>query len=253
MQISSTRIILVYVVQGILVIYFSLLTFRILKRKRQRLNFIFSGFFISLIIGFIFNMIYAAIPPAPPQSNETIILILYFLANFFVIFGLIFVLIVHMIIIESTIIYSVKRQNRYIILYAIVLFIAMLTLILLGIRFDGPNNPIFGIDLTPLKGTVPRWGLIFFICIISIMSVFSVIPIIRTSLKIYRSFDTKALKKKWFYYLIGSLGLLLMMYFMLIDNLYLGDVFRIITLILGVSVIIWGYLMYYGIGFKLKK
>jgi len=158
-----------------------------------------------------------------------------------------------MVILESTIIYSVKRQNRYIVLYGIVLFLAMLTLVLLGIRFDNPNNPIFGIDLTPTVGTVPQWGLIFVICIISIMSVFVIIPIIRTSLKIYVSFETKALKKKWLYYLIGSLGLILMFYFMLIDNLYLGDVFRTITLILGVSVIVWGYLMYYGIGFKLKQ
>jgi len=198
-------------------------------------------------------MIYAAIPPAPPQFNETVILILHFLTNFFVIFAPIFILIVHMVILESTIIYSVKRQNRYIVLYGIVLFLAMLTLVLLGIRFDNPNNPIFGIDLTPTVGTVPQWGLIFVICIISIMSVFVIIPIIRTSLKIYVSFETKALKKKWFYYLIGSLGLILMFYFMLIDNLYLGDVFRTITLILGVSVIVWGYLMYYGIGFKLKQ
>lgn len=234
-------------------IYFSLLTYRILKRRRQRLNLIFSGFFISTILAFILNMIYAVIPPAPPPSNEMFILILYFLANFFVIFGPIFILIVHMIIIESTIIYSVKRQNRYIALYGIVLFFAMLTLVLLGIRFDDPNNPIFGIDLTPKKGTVPQWGLIFFICMISIMSAFSIIPIIRTSLKIYTSFETKALKKKWLYYFIGSLGLILMFYFMLIDNLYLGDVFRTITLILGVSVIIWVSLMYYGIGSKLKK
>ena len=234
-------------------IYFSLLAYRILKRGRNRLNLIFSLFFVCIINAFILNMIYAAIPPAPPQSNENLILILYFLANFFVMFGPIFILIVHMIIIESTIIYSVKRQNKYILFYGIILFFTMLTLVLLGIGFDDPNNPLFGIDLTPEEGTVPQWGLIFCICVISIMSVFSIIPIIRTSLKIYRSFETIALKKKWFYYFIGSLGLILMFYFMLIDNLYLGDVFRTITLILGVSVVIWGYLMYYGIGFKLKK
>lgn len=234
-------------------IYFSLLAYRILKRRRQRLNLIFSGFFICTTIGFILNMIYAAIPPAPPQINETIILVLHFLTNFFVIFAPIFILIVHMVILESTIIYSVKRQNSYILLYGIILFFAMLTLVLLGIRFDDPSNPIIGIDLTPKEGTVPQWGLIFVICIISILSAFVIIPIIRTSLKIYTSFETKALKKKWFYYLIGSLGLIFMFYFMLIDNLYLGDVFRTITLILGVSVIVWGYLMYYGIGFKLRQ
>ncbi|MFW9896731.1 MAG: hypothetical protein ACFFD7_13075, partial [Candidatus Thorarchaeota archaeon] len=243
----------VYVVQGILVTYFLLLAYRILKRRRQRINLIFSLFFLSIISAFILNMIYAAIPPAPPQINETIILILYLCANFFVIFGPIFILIVHMIILESTIIYSVKRQNRFIILYGIVLLSAMLTLVILGIRFDEPDNPFLGIDLTPAVGKIPQWGLVFCISMLSIMSVFSIIPIIRTSLKIYSSFETEALKKKWLYYFVGSFGLIIMFYFMLIDNLYLGDVFRTITLILGVSVVFWGYLMYYGIGFKLKE
>ena len=39
-----------YVIQGILVIYFSLLANRILKRKKQRLNLIFSGYYITYIV-----------------------------------------------------------------------------------------------------------------------------------------------------------------------------------------------------------
>jgi len=239
------------------VTYFSLLAYQVLRRKKQRLNLIFSLFFISLIIAFILNMIYAPIPtpPSGPEINEIIILILYFLTYFFLCFGLVFILIVHMIIMESTIIYSVKRQNRYIFLYGLILFFGMLTLILIGLSRNEPflNSTFFGVDPTPNEGYVPQWGLIFLIYVLSIMSGFIIIPIIRTSLKIYSNIETKVLKRKWLYYFIGSLGLIIMFYFMLIDNLYLGEDFRLITSILGVSSIFWGYLMYYGIGFKLKE
>ena len=233
--------------------YFSLLAYRILKRKKQRINLIFSLFFISINIALILNMIYA---PIPAQTNESIILILSFLTYFFVCFGTIFLLIVHMIIVESTIIYSVKRQNRYILLYGILLATGMLILVLIGLSLDEPlnNRPLFGVDPTPESpNLVPQWGSIFLIYVLSIMSGFSIIPIIRTSLKIYSSIETKVLKRKWLYYFIGSLGLIIVLYIMLIDNLYLGDDFRLLTSILGVTVIFWCYLMYYGIGFKLKQ
>jgi hypothetical protein len=166
-----------------------------------------------------------------------------------------------MIIVESTIIYSVKRQNRYILFYGLILFLGMLILVIIGgfhreIEPDIP--PFYGVDPSPEEGYVPQWGPIFLIYVLSIVSIFSIIPILRTSIKIYSSIKTKVLKRKWLYYLIGSLGLITVYYIMMIDNLgpLLGENFRdfrLITSILGGTVIIWGYLMYYGIGFKLKQ
>jgi hypothetical protein len=131
----------------------------------------------------------------------------------------------------------------------------MLILLLIGLILGEPssNRPFFGVDPTPIEGNVPEWGLVFLLYTLGVMSGFSIIPIIRTSLKIYFSIESKVLKRKWLYYFIGSLGLIIIFYMMLIDNLYLGDDFRLITSILGVTVIFWGYLMYYGIGFKLKQ
>ena len=117
-----------YVVFGIIVIYFSILANRIIRRKRQRLNLIFSGFFISTIIGLILNMIYAGIRVVTTEIDD-IVVFLHFLSVFFVRFGLIFIVIVNMIILESSIIFSIKRQIRFIILYGILLFFGMLILI----------------------------------------------------------------------------------------------------------------------------
>ena len=242
------RILMIYVFLGILVLYFSIITYKVLKRKKQRLNFILSGFFISISIGFIINMIYAAI------TDRFIILILNFLTNFFIFFAPVFLLIVNMIILESTLIYSVKRQNRYIFLYGILLFSGMLTLVLLGNTFD-TQEPFLGVKIDPVNNT-PQWGPIFFAYVASIMSIFTLIPINYTNVKIYRQFETKALKRKWFFYLFGFSGLTVVLYLGIIFNLLNPSDYReirmIITLLIS-SVIIWGYMMYYGVGIELKK
>jgi len=202
----------------------------------------FSGFFICSIIGFISNMIYGAI------SNETLILVLNFLSNFFICFGGIFILIVNLIILESTIIFSIKRQNRYIILYGIILLTGMLIFYSLG-----------GVQISEV-GT-PIWTPPFFGFVISVITGFAVIPIIITSLKIYFRFETRVLKKKWLYYLIGEVGSFSVAYLVFINNLIYWifyvvkreiPTFNLFFSLYSISVIIWASLMYYGIGFKLK-
>lgn len=244
LDVDIVRIILVYVIQGVVVIYFSILAYQIIKRKRQRLNLIFSAFFTCVIIGNILNMIYAVLP----LHLEELIEILHFLTLFFVFFAIIFIPIVNMIILESTLIYSVKRQNRHIMFYGLLLFFGMLILILLQDVFDWQ----VGLKIDP--SGYPRWSLVFFLYVISITSSFAIIPIIYTNWRIYKSFQTKELKKKWLYYFIGSLGVFSIAYSIMIANL-LGNTipwFRLIISIFGISIIIWVHLMYYGIGSKLK-
>lgn len=225
-------------------IFFLLLAYRILKRKKQRLNIIFSLFFISNIISSITNMVYALI------LDSTVVLSLNFLTNFFVIFGPVFILIVNFTILESTIIFSVKRQNRYIFLYGCLVFFGMLLLILLGLSFDNPNAPFLGLRII---GGRPKWGLIFFVYVVSIITGFAFVPIIRTSLKIYFSFENKALKKKWLYYFIGSLGSIILLYLIFTNNLVGNEIFRLVLSVYAISFLLWVSLMYYGIGFKLKQ
>ena len=237
---------MIYVFLGILAVYFSIIAYKVLKRKKQRLNIITSGFYISVSIGFVLNMVYAA------MTDRITILILNFLTNYFIFFGAVFLLIVNMIILESTLIYSVKRQNRYIFFYGILLFAGMLILVLLGEIFDAPNVPFLGVKII---GGVPKWGPIFFVYIISITTIFTFIPINYTNFKIYSRFETKALKRKWFYYLLGFLGITVIFYLLCLYNFLDPEIYanvRSIISILASSLIIWGYMMYYGIGIKLK-
>ena len=215
-------------------IYFSAIALQILRRKRQRLSLILSSFFVCVIIAGILNMIYVVV------SDNIIVLSLNFVANFLVCFGPIFLFIVNMIILESTIIFPKKRQNRYILLYGVIAFLGMLVIL---IFFQGVS----------LNKGYPTWNLFFFIYVISISAIFAVIPFIRTSFKIYFSFDTTALKKKWFFYIIGSIGSISIGYMAFINNFLDDPAFRLILTIYGPTNLFWGYMMYYGIGFKLKQ
>ena len=233
-QIDASRFIIIYIAQSIFVVYFALIALQVLRRKRQRLNIIFSSFFITIIIANILNMIYAV------MENELLILILNFFTNFFLCFGPIFILIVNMLILESTIIFSVKRQNKYMLYYGLILLIGMAFFYILG-----------GVTVTA-EGR-PKFSLLFFIFVISITVALVVIPIIYTSMKIYFSFETKPLKRKWIFYVIGFLGSISIAYLVFINNYLDSDSFRLLVAIYSISVLFWGYLMYYGIGFKLKK
>ncbi|MFW9972828.1 MAG: hypothetical protein ACFFDF_21760 [Candidatus Odinarchaeota archaeon] len=184
------------------------------------------------------------------MTNHNVILTLNFLTNFFFVFSPIFLLIVNMIILESTIIFSVKRQNIYIFLYGFILFFGMLILLLLPDNFLGEEQPFLSVKIT--SEGAPHWGLIFFIYVNFITTVFAVIPIIHTSLKIFIRFENKILKKKWFFYFIGSLGSFSLWYLISIGNLLNDEGFKLIVGIFGISIILWASLMYYGIGFKLK-
>jgi hypothetical protein len=104
-----------------------------------------------------------------------------------------------------------------------------------------------------IDNKLPRFSHFFLVFIIGFPASFVVIPIIITFLKIYKSFETIALKKKWFFYFIGSLGAFSIAYTIWINNYIFDPIFRLIVGIYAISMILWGYLMYYGIGFKLKQ
>ncbi|MFX1501562.1 MAG: hypothetical protein ACFFDH_11420 [Promethearchaeota archaeon] len=221
-------------------IYFSILTILILRRKKQRTHLIFSGFFLCTIIGLIFNMIYAAI------TIDYIVIILHFLSDFFVFFGLIFILILHIIILKPPMLSSVKRQNSYMIFYGILLFLGMLILIL---------PPFEGVSIH--NSRYIKWKPYFFIYSYSIVTCMAIIPIFYSSFKIYFKLETEVLKRKWFYYLLGSLGLVVfvlypyhisnLLVYIMEKNMSFLNILWIVESILGLSVVLWVSLMYYGI------
>ena len=70
-QMDLTRIIQVYIAQGIICVYFLFLAYKVLSHNKQHLNIVLNCSYITVAIGLIINFIYA------PLTNATIVLILH--------------------------------------------------------------------------------------------------------------------------------------------------------------------------------
>ncbi|MEJ2279307.1 MAG: hypothetical protein P8Y70_16430 [Candidatus Lokiarchaeota archaeon] len=177
-QLTPIRFLTVYIVQGAIFIFFLYLAYKILKRDTKRLNLIFSAFYISEAIGLLMNFIYA------PLTVEIPVKILNFTTNFFLFFGPVFLLIFVLILLKSEKIINTTKQLIIIILYGIAIFgMIFITFI-----------PNVGVHLSASNNWTPIWNIPFFIYIISIVTLFSTIPTLYYSYKVYRQFSNQQLK-----------------------------------------------------------
>ncbi len=228
----------VYIVQGIVLAIFFILAIIILKRDRKRINLLLAIFYITVAIGLGLNFI--LIPLMGVSGIETFVLILYFFTLFFVTFGLIFLVLFLMILFKSERVVTTKVQLSIIFLYG-------LTLIFIAYFI-----PIGGVVI---EGGIPIWSLPFFLYIISVITIGATIPIIYYSFSAYRDFESSPeLKKKFRFFIVGTIELLIFMYFTFIALLVNNPIMNMLVAIIGLILTISGsYLIYYGVGKQLEK
>ncbi|MFX1275573.1 MAG: hypothetical protein ACFFBP_04025 [Promethearchaeota archaeon] len=236
----TIRLIIVYISLPIVVVFFLYLAYKILKRSKQRISKIFSALYISTAFGNIINMFYA---PLEVLYFELLIIVLHVLTLFFIFFGIIFILVSNLIILSSTTAFTATKQNLIIIFYGILLGCMALFIPLNGIS----------VNREFISEGYPIWTWFFFLYVVCVVTGIGVIPILYTSFKIYRNFTNEMLKKKWLYYIIGVIGLLILLYGIMIANLLNIYIIRVINTVYSLSVILWVLLMYYGIGRQLKS
>ena len=111
-QLNPTRIIQIYIVQGLTFLFFLFIVYKSLKKSRKRPLIYFSLFLISIDIGLLFNFIYA------PLRDPSLVLILNFLTNYFIALSAIF-LTVFCIIIYKHHQFGTLKQFTLILIYAI--------------------------------------------------------------------------------------------------------------------------------------
>lgn len=240
---SITRILTIYLAQGLVCVFFIFLAYKILKRDRKRLNIIFAGFYISPVIGFIVNFIYG------PLTDETLVLALNFITNFGIYYSPIFIVVFDLILLKSEKVINTKKQLAILILYGTALF-SMIFLVFV---------PGIGVKMT-LGATgeapdwSPQWMLPFFLYVVIIESFFAVGPSLYFSFKIYKKFEDEELRKKWKLFIIGFICLIIFMYGIAISNYLDNSTFRLVMGATGlILAIASGYLIYTGVGRQLEK
>ncbi|NHJ19506.1 MAG: hypothetical protein EAX91_01090 [Candidatus Lokiarchaeota archaeon] len=237
-QLTPTRILTVYVAQGVISVVFLYLAIRILSRDRKRLNVFFASLYISPVIGVIANFIYA------PLSDVTVVLALNFITNFTSTYAPIFIVVFDLILLKSEKIINTSKQLVILIGYAIAVFCMVIFLFFPG----------YGLTISPATNWTPVWSFPFFLYIILVLTCFAAIPAFYYSIKIYQKFEDKQLKKKWRFFIFGYIALMTFMYAIFISNFLNNATFRIIAGILAlILAILGGFMMYYGVGRQIEK
>ncbi|MBA7515100.1 hypothetical protein ES705_07138 [subsurface metagenome] len=234
-QMSMTRFITIYVAQGFMCLFFLFLAFKILKRDRKRLNVIFSGFYISPVIGFIINFIYA------PLTDVSVVLMLNFLTNFFISYSSIFIVVFNLILLKSEKVITTRKQLTILIVYGIAMFS------MIGFLFF----PDFGVTFN--ENWSPIWSFPFFLYVVVIETI-GLFPALYLSFQIYKKFEDEVIKKKWKFFIFGLCSILIFLYGIFISNTLNIDIFRTLIGVVGLILALLGaYLMYYGVGRQIEK
>ncbi|TXT61422.1 MAG: conserved membrane protein of unknown function [Promethearchaeota archaeon] len=237
-QIDLFRFLQIYVIQGFLLAIFLYLAYKILRYKKKRLNRVFSRFYISSSIGVLINFIYA---PLQIQGFETVVLILNFLTNFFIVYSLTFFLIFLLILLRSEKFLTVRKELIIEIVYGIIFFSLIFFLPFGGVKIDASTN------------WKPVYSLPFYLYLTIILIIFMIIPILYVSFKIYNDFTDELLKKKWQYFLFGIISLIVFMFGTFTANFLNIEAFRSAwSIIAGILVLLGSYLVYYGVGKQIK-
>ncbi len=236
LQFDLSRIFLVLVINLLLGIIFLIFAFKILHIKRGRLNLTFSGFYLSTAVGLMINAAYAFINEA--IKNTSIAQLLNYFANFFAFYGVIFMLATNYILLKSEAVYSFKSELKLILGYAVALGL-MGVLYLLG--------GDFGVQIDASTLWRPVWSLPFFLYVTTVVTIFAVIPVIITSIKIAKKMQEKEIRRRWINLMIGLFGLFVYLYGAFFNNYINNSTFRTVFSFYAITVILWVWLIYRGI------
>ena len=233
---NLTRFFIVYIAQGLVFFICVFLAFKTIKRDRKRLNLIFGLFYICIAFALFINFIYAPFEDAP------FVLYLNFITNYSLFLCPIFILIFNLILLKSEKVITPKKQTIIIVVYGAVMFGTFFLLF-------GVNT---GVEIGAAPTFSPVWFPPFYIYAMIAFN-FAWAVAIYLAVQIYRKFEDEQLKKKWKFWVIGILELLLFGDGNFTMNLLNIDILRTLWGIVGLILVITGsYLLYYGVGKQLS-
>lgn len=229
------RILLILIPQPAIGIILLLLAVKILKRKRILMTYILSIFYFLLGLAMFVNIIYLLLTPS---QLELLLYFLYYLTIYLIIFSFIFIVFFNIQLNQPEPTITIRRQIFYITIYGFGCF--FLLLYPEGIKLGSSTDwiPIFS------------WG--FLITAYTFFTIIIVIPTTFLLIKLYDKFQAKDLKKKFRYFMIGIIGMLITLYGTILYNTWQDPIFKAIWNVLVVILLIpSGILIFIGTGQKI--
>ncbi len=230
-ELDLQRIFVVWIAQGVIILIFLFLFIKILGRKRNRYSIIISMIYFFAATGFSLNLIYVLL------TQDLLIIILDFLMIYLILISLIFVLLFNLNLLQTIQIFTLKKQRIIFIFYAIIIFLAL----------------YFPMDTTIAENYAPLYSWTKCIVIIVFYTGAFMIPLLYTSILVYKTFESNEMKKRWRFYLIGVIFFCIAFYNLILYTTWLDETFQIISApILLIVIITGGFFIYYGVGKSLE-
>lgn len=213
----------VLIPNSFIIILFYYLAFKLLKRNFNKSTFTLSLFYIIPATGLLFNIIFV------PLSTSNVGFFIYFIAAYLLIFGMVFLVtfMINLLYVNFTI----KLQILIIISYAVILFLLL----------------IFPEGIKIIDG-IPLYSWNFLIIVYLFFTFFILFPNIFLSLKLLKVFKDKILKKKLRLFISGCIGMVFIFYGLILRNTWQNSLFKLLWDVISLIVILFGFMIYYGIG-----
>ena len=230
-ELDLQRIFIVWIAQGLIILIFLLLFIKILGRKRNRYSIIISMIYLLAAIGFFLNLIYVLL------RDEMAIVILDFLMIYLILIALVFVLLFNLNLLQTIQIFTLKKQRILFILYTIIIFVAL----------------FYPMDTTVTANYAPLYSWTKFIIIVIFYTGAIMIPLLYTSILVYKKFEADEMKKRWRFFIIGVIFFCVSFYNLVLYSTWHDEMYQTVTgVILLLTVITGGYFIYYGVGKSLS-
>lgn len=224
---EQIRLIFIFLFYPFIAIFFLILIYKVLKRKRNRLSITLSMFFIIEDAGLILNFVYLLIEI---NKEEIILYLLYFSSSIFVLFAPIFILVFINLLLKI----DFTNKNYFIIIFFYAIGCILVHFIPRGITFSEDWTPIY--------------SLTFFIVILIFITLVIVVPTIFYSIRLLHKFTDRDLKKRIKMFLLGITEILFLLYGVVLFNTWQEPIFKYIYSIFVIFLLISsGLLIYYGI------
>ncbi|TFF94104.1 MAG: hypothetical protein EU543_02045 [Promethearchaeota archaeon] len=223
-----TRIYFVFIFQLGMGIIFLVLSYKVLKRKFIQTSLYLGIFFIIESFLALNNAVIVLL------EFSYLVLFLYYLSVFLFYFGVIFYLIFLLNFFKEEM--KITNIRLVILIFFYAIFILFLIFFPKGIKFNLGN------------GWRPKWSWPFLIVNYLFLSFFYMIPISLLSYKLYGHIEYFSLKKRVRNTLIGTFGLLIQSYGLVLYNTWENQIFRLTWSIFTVINLASAILVYLGIG-----
>ncbi|MFX0017598.1 MAG: hypothetical protein ACFFAK_11945 [Promethearchaeota archaeon] len=235
-QIEWARLIPIFIAQPLSAVLFIFLAIKTLIRKKDQVSLSLVAFYIISSLSLIINLIYIILTTF--MDFQTLLYFLYFLTAYLLIFSSFFLISFLNLLLNVESKFNSRKNLTILIIFGISCLLVLL--------YPG------GITLDPSNNWRPIYSFEFLLVMYTYFTSIVFIPTIVFSVKLYRRFVAKDLKKKFRMLIIGIIEMVAILYGTVLFNTTMNPIIRSIWGILSLIIIISsGILIYVGIGLNL--